>query len=540
MEGNFMHYRGPWADIEIPDLTLYELIFDSLRDDELNRVAFEHPETGLVVSFGELKQAVDSFATWLAARDLGRGDAVAVLLTNRPEYATAFHGTLRSGASVTPVNPAATAREIARQLESTRTRVVVTSTDLAAKACQAAQLAGLGEHAVVVVDGQGGDGTLAWREVLATQAAPPAVDLDPARDVACLPVSSGTSGLPKAVMLSHRNLVANMLQFDTALDSLGQENSLVAFLPFSHIYALTTNMNYGLLRRYPQYTMSGFDARLFLRIVQTRRPTMLFVVPPVASFLARSRAVDEVDWSSVKLVVSGAAPLDQEAGERLQQRMRTRVVQGYGMTELSPVTHLIPLERHDIPLGTIGMPIANVTMRVVDPETGQDVAAPQPGQWSQPGEMWISGPNAMLGYLHESEATDAVRDADGWVHTGDLVSIDHEGTTRVVDRIKELIKRRGFQVAPAEVEALLVQHPGVVDAAVLGVEHHDGDQIPHALLILREGTDRQSTPAQVVQWINEQVAQYKHLGGATAVDALPRSAAGKILRRELPSLLHTR
>ncbi len=531
-----MHYRGPWPDIDIPDVTLYDLIFGGMGPAEGDGIAIDHTETGQLLTLAQVKAGVDAVASWLAAQELREGAVCAIALANCPEYAMAFHGILRAGCVVSPVNTAASAHEVARQLSITGARLVITSADLAGTVTRAMDLAGLPADNVVVV-GACPDGLLAWDEVLRTPVALPTPTITPATDVACLPVSSGTSGLPKAVMLSHRNLVANVLQFSSALPSMGDDNSIVAFLPFSHIYALTTTMNYGLLRRFPLYTMSAFQAHLFLDIVATRRPTIIFVVPPVATFMSRNHAIDSVDWGSVRLVFSGAAPLDQPVGEAIERRLGTRVLQGYGMTELSPVTHVLPMERQDLELSSIGQAVANTTFRVVDPATGHDVSAAAPGTWSEPGELWVSGPQAMLGYLGEQDATAAVRDAEGWVHTGDLVQVDHEGTTRVVDRIKELIKRRGFQVPPAELESHLLAHPDVLAAAVLGIGQSSGDQVPHALLVLREGADPQAAPREVLHWVNEQVAQYKHLGGATVVHQIPLSASGKILRRQLPEVL---
>lgn len=531
-----MEYRGPWDDIDVPDVSLYDLLFGGLDEADGAKVAFDHAETGQVLTFAELKQQVDAVASWLAGRSIGAGDVVAIVLHNRPEYAVAFHGTLRTGAATSPVNPAASAHEMARQLRTTGARIVVTSTEELATVRAAVAMLDQQVESLVVV---GGDepGSVAWAELLATEVDLPEVHLDPATHIACLPVSSGTSGLPKAVMLSHRNLVANMMQFDVALDSMGENNSMLSFLPFSHIYALTTNMNYCLFRRFCQYTMSSFQPGLFASLVTTRRPTLLFVVPPVAGLLVRSHAMRELDWSSVRLVVSGAAPLDGAVGEAVQEMMHTRLVQGYGMTELSPVTHVIPVDRRDIPLDTIGMAIPNVRFRVVDPVTGEDVAPAAPGQWSEPGELWCHGPNTMLGYLGQPEATAEVLVEDGWVRTGDLVVVDEHGTTKVVDRIKELIKRRGYQIPPAEVEALLATHPDVADAAVLGRDRGDGDQVPHALLVLAEGVDPLTAPDHILHWANEQMAAYKRIASSTVVPQLPRSAAGKILRRQLDALV---
>nr|NLI50932.1 4-coumarate--CoA ligase family protein [Propionibacterium sp.] len=536
-----MEYRGPLPDIDVPDVTLYELIFATLTDADADRVAFVDHASGERLTFGRLKAQVDAVATWLAAVGIGPGDVVAVDLPNCLDYGAAFHGVLRAGAAVSPVNATYTAPEIARQLSATGARLLVTHPALLAQAAAGAAQAGLEASAVLVTgtatkaERGAAAGHTAWVDVLATRPTPPALDVDPATHVACLPFSSGTSGLPKPVMLSHRNLVANLLQFDEVLRPVGDDVSLVAVLPYSHIYALTTNLNYALYRRCPQYPLAGFDPATFLAVIATHRPALLFIVPPIAAFLARHPAVAQADLSSLKLIVVGAAPLDRPVGEALQARLGVRVVQGYGMTELSPVTHVIPLDRRDIDLGTIGLAIPNLRFRVVDPATGVDVPPAPPGGESTPGELWCAGPNAMLGYLGHPDS-DAVKDAAGWVHTGDLVTVDHEGVVRVVDRIKELIKRRGFQIAPAELEAVLASHPAVADAAVLGVPSRTpGEEVPHALVVLRPGAA--ATPAELIAHVAAHVARHKRLGGVRFVERIPRSAAGKILRRELPGLL---
>lgn len=538
-----MEYRGPLPDLEIPDVSLYELLFGGLTEADAARTAVHDHASGVTLTMGQVKAQTDAFATWLAAEGIGPGDAVGVLLPNGPDYLAAFHGIARSGAATTPISAANSAPEIARQLAATGARKLVTHRVLLPQAAAGAATAGLAASEVIVAgllpEDLDAAGHTSWDAVLATPADPPEITIDPATHLACLPFSSGTSGMPKPVMLSHRNLVANMLQFNEVLAPVGDDVSLVAFLPYSHIYAMTTNLNYGLYRRAPQYTLAGFDPVQFLTVIATYRPAMLFIVPPVAAFLAKHPAVAQADLSSLKLIVSGAAPLDGRVGEGLQERLGVRVVQGYGMTELSPVTHVIPVDRRDIDLGTIGPAIPNVRFRVVDAATGCDVDQPAAGEVSAPGELWCSGPNAMLGYLGVPRDADAVLDAEGWVHTGDLVTVDGEGVVRIVDRIKELIKRRGMQVAPAELEALLCSHPAVADAAVLGVNSTSagavGEQVPHALVQLRPGAE--ATASELGHWLAERVASYKRLGGVHFVEKVPRSAAGKILRRELPGLL---
>lgn len=539
-------YRGPLPDIDIPDVSLYDLIFGDLSPADADRVALLDHARDHALTYGEVKRQSDVLATWLAAQGIGPGDVVAIHLPNCPEYAVAFHGVARSGAASTPINTHYTAGEIAGMLTATDARLIITAPTLAPVADAAAAEVGLPASAVIVLPGDpdaAADSGLdaeeqpehtAWADVLATDPAPPDVTLDPATHVICLPFSSGTSGLPKPVMLTHRNLVANLLQFHKVLEPLGGDVSLVAFLPYSHIYALTTNLNYGLYCRSPQYTMVGFEPGLFLEIVARRRPAVLFVVPPVAGFLARHPAIEGADLSSVQLIVSGAAPLDGAVGRAVEQRLGLRVVQGYGMTELSPVTHVMPLHAPDMDHGSIGQAIPNVRFRVVDPESGADVEPPTPDAASAPGELWCAGPNAMLGYLGSPDS-DAVKDAEGWVHTGDLVTVDADGVVHVVDRIKELIKRRGMQIAPAELEALLASHPAVADAGVLGVPTRTpGEEVPHAVVQLRAG--QEATASELINWVAERVAQHKRLAGLRFVDVVLRSAAGKILRRRLPEL----
>lgn len=529
-------WRGPLPDIDIPDVSLYDLLFDGLSDEDGALPAVVDHATGAILTFEGVKAQTDAFATWLAARGIGPGDAVGLLLPNCPAYLSAFQGILRSGAAAVPINATYPAPEVARQLGATGARLLVVHPALLESGLGAAQELGF-EASQVIVLGDDPD-HIRWIDVLATPPNPPQIDIDPATHVACLPFSSGTSGLPKPVMISHRNMVADMLQFDEVLKPLEGSRSFVAFLPYSHIYALTTNLNFGLYTRAVQYTMAQFEPMAFLTIIATYHPAILFVVPPVASFLAKHPAVGQIDTSSVKLIVSGAAPLDGTLGDTLESRLGARLVQGYGMTELSPVTHVIHLDATHNDPGSIGNAIPNVRFRVVDPQTGTDVDAPAPGEQSAPGELWCTGPNAMLGYLG-NPASDATLDAAGWVHTGDLVTVDEEGVVTIVGRIKELIKRRGMQIAPAELEALLCSHPAVVDAAVVGVPSRTaGDEIPYALVQLR--VDADATAPEIRAWLAERVAPHKRLGGVHLVGAVPRTASGKIMRGALRALLPAR
>jgi acyl-CoA synthetase (AMP-forming)/AMP-acid ligase II len=232
----------------------------------------------------------------------------------------------------------------------------------------------------------------------------------------------------------------------------------------------------------------------------------------------------------VRAILSGAAPFDEALGRALAQRLDARVRQGYGMTELSPVSHVIPPDRDDISLGSIGVPVANVESKLIDTETGEEIDLPAEGR-SRPGELLVRGPNVMIGYLDRDEATRQTIDADGFLHTGDIASVDSDGVLYIVDRLKELIKYKGYQVAPAELEALLLTHPGIADAAVIGIPHEESGEAPKAFVVRSPGSA--VTEDEVMAFVSEHVAPYKKVRSVEFVEAVPKSSSGKILRKDL-------
>jgi acyl-CoA synthetase (AMP-forming)/AMP-acid ligase II len=296
-------------------------------------------------------------------------------------------------------------------------------------------------------------------------------------------------------------------------------------LPFSHIYGMTVLMNQAIHRRATAVTLPRFDLAQFLGAVAEHRVQRVFVVPPIAVALAKHPAVDGFDLSSVETIHSGAAPLDARLGHAVARRLGCRMLQGYGMTELSPVSHCIPHDRPDTDLGSVGLLLPNVEARVVDPVTGADA------ELGDPGELWCRGPNVMSGYLDDPEATAATLDDDGWLHTGDLARVTADGVFTIVDRLKELIKYKGYQVPPAELEALLLTHDRIADAAVIGVYDAEGEEVPKAYVVVQPGADLSAT--EVTSFVAERVAPYKKVRAVEFVDAIPKSASGKILRKEL-------
>jgi len=330
-------------------------------------------------------------------------------------------------------------------------------------------------------------------------------------------------------MLTHRNLVANVLQAAPII-GVSAHDTVLAVLPFFHIYGMTVLLNLSLSSRARVVTQPRFGLAEFLRIIQDNHCTYVFIAPPVAVVLAKHPLIDQYDLSSVEVVLSGAAPLDEALGRALEDRLGVRVLQGYGMTEMSPISHVIPRGREDISIGSIGLTVSNVQMKIVDTITGHEVAPPDEGL-SEPGELLVRGPNVMVGYLNNPEATEATLDAGGFLHTGDIARIGADGAVWIVGRLKELIKYKGYQVAPAELEALLLTHPAIADAAVIGIPDEDAGEIPKAFVVPQ--SEATLTGAEVIAFVADHIAPHKKIRIVEFVDAIPKSASGKILRKDL-------
>jgi len=441
---------------------------------------------------------------------------VAVMAPNCPEYGIVFHAVALAGGIVTTINPTYTAGEVHHQLVDSGATRLVTVPMFLETATEA--LADTGVKEVYVIGDAEGHASISSvvGSPLADQVP---VDLD---DVVVLPYSSGTTGLSKGVMLTHRNLVSNIEQSLGAI-TISDDDAFVAVLPFFHIYGMQVLMNMGLRAGATIVTMPRFDLEQFLSLHQEHKLTRAFVAPPMVVALAKHPLVDNYDLSALKLVFSGAAPLSAELAAECGARLDCEVVQGYGMTELSPVTHATPMGMFKA--GSVGLTIPSTETRIVDPLSGDDLGV------DQDGEVWVRGPQVMKGYLNNDAATKATIDDDGWLHTGDIGHVDADGHLYVVDRLKELIKYKGFQVPPAELEALLLTHPQVADAAVIGIPDDEAGEIPAAYVVLRP--DQDVSAADIQAFVADKVANYKQVRRVTFVDAVPKSASGKILRRVL-------
>jgi 4-coumarate--CoA ligase len=510
-----MSFASPLPSVTLPEspLTPYVLA----RAGELSgKAAFVDGSSGRVLTYGELDDSVRRQAGGWVESGLSKGDVVAVMAPNCPDYGVLFHAVAFAGGIVTTVNPTYTSSEVHHQLvDSGATRLVTVPVFLETAS---AAIVDTGVKEVYVIGEADGYASISSLAGAARSEQVP-VELD---DVVALPYSSGTTGLSKGVMLTHRNLVSNIEQTLGAI-TMTADDAFVAVLPFFHIYGMQVLMNTGLRAGATIVTMPRFDLEQFLALHQEHKLTCAFVAPPMVVALAKHPVVDNYDLSALRYVLSGAAPLSAELAIECGERLGCEVVQGYGMTELSPVTHATP--RNMFKPGSVGVTVPNTQTRIVDPATGATLGV------DEDGEVWVQGPQVMKGYLNNEAATKATVDDDGWLHTGDIGHVDADGHLYVVDRLKELIKYKGFQVPPAELEALLLTHPQIADAAVIGVPDDEAGEIPAAYVVLRPG--QEVSAADIQAFVADKVASYKQVRRITFVEAVPKSASGKILRRVL-------
>lgn len=351
---------------------------------------------------------------------------------------------------------------------------------------------------------------------------------DPKEQLLVVPFSSGTSGLPKGVMLTHFNVMAEIaiLFGDDKLNLDMKESDVVlALLPFFHIYGMTVILSTVLLSGATAVVMPKFDPTVFLTAVQKHKLTYLPLVPPIVLFLAKHPAIDSIDFSSVRSCLSGAAPLDAELTTAAAKRLNCEVRQGYGMTELSPASH-VTVPGASI-AGSCGQLLPNLEVRIIDPDTGKCLTAGE----DQRGELCVRGPIVMKGYLGNEEATKATIDEEGFLHTGDIAYVSEEGDYYIVDRLKELIKVKGFQVAPAELEGLLLEHESIADAAVVGKPDERAGEVPKAYVVLKPGAEL--TADEVKAFVEAKVSAFKKIAEVEFIAEIPKSSSGKILKRVL-------
>lgn len=521
-----MILRSRFPDVLIPEVSLSEFVFEHAGRWMDSPALIEGP-TGRTVTYRELRALIDHCRGALVARGFARGDVLCLFSPNIPEYAAVFFAVAELGGVNTTANPMYGAAELAKQLKDSDAKILVTAPVLADKALTATKGTGVRE---VVVWGES-EGCTSFASFVASGAtgAKAAHQAEPARDLVALPYSSGTTGLPKGVMLTHRNVVANLAQIDF-IDSTAPGDHLVGVLPFFHIYGMVVVLC-GVLRKGAcVVTMPQFDLEQYLRLTSAYGAKRAYLVPPIALALAKNPIVDTFDLSRLKFVTSGAAPMGRELEESCAARIGCMVKQGYGMTEASPVTHFTPEDPAFARSGSCGLLVPNTECRVVNLETKESVAL------GEHGELLIRGPQVMQGYLNNPDATAQAIDDDGWLHTGDVGYADADGFFYIVDRLKEFIKYKGFQVAPAELEGVLLTHAAVADCAVIPMADAEAGEIPKAFVVTRHDV----TCEELMEYVAGIVASFKKVRSVEFIAKIPKSPSGKILRRELIALERSR
>lgn len=479
-------------------------------------------------TFLDLNTAVDRFASALLAIGIAKGDRVALLSPNSLEFEIAFFGILKAGAVATTINAGYREGEIAHQINSSGANVLIVDQSLTEIASAAREIT-KELNKTIVIKNDSDDPESFWGLIQTSPDLPVRIQINPKEDLAVLPYSSGTTGLTKGVMLTHHNLTSNIRQMGNRVgeDSVIKQGDVVlVHLPLFHIYGMVPIMSCSIAAGATQVVMGRFDMDRFLSLIATHRVSMLYTVPPVALGLTLSPDVKSYDLSSLRLGTVGAAPMSGEMQQRLADGLGFTVVQAYGLTETSPVTNTDFSEPSTIRPGSVGPALPDTEEKVMDLETGTKEL-----KFGEIGELVIRGPQVMKGYYNESGATADVLTDDGWFHTGDIVRMDPDGYVWILDRKKELIKYKGFQVPPAELEGILLEHPAIADAAVIPKPDIEAGEVPKAFVVTKKGNS--ISESDLMKFVAAKVATFKQIREVEFVDSIPKNPSGKLLRRAL-------
>ncbi|MBI4305193.1 MAG: long-chain fatty acid--CoA ligase [Chloroflexi bacterium] len=534
---------GPLGSLAYPKIPLYRFLEDAARRSPRNTALIFF---GQRTSYADLFDEAKRVAAGLTSLGMARGDRVAMMLPNCPQAVAAYYGTLWAGGIAVMLNPLYTARELKLQLQDSGARFLIVLDLLATKALEGVDRTPV-EHVIVTGIRERlpwllgmlyplklklrGSSTrvprhgkvIPYSQLLSAGALESPVSVDPRADVALLQYTGGTTGLPRAAMLTHFNLVANCIQLDAWLPALPEDLTVAGVLPFFHVYGMTTVMNFGVMKGARIILLPRFSIRDVLISIEKYRPQIFPGVPAMYAALNNYPEVGKFDLSSIRWCVSGAAPLAAQVKQTFEKLTGGRLVEGYGLTEASPVTHSNPLDGVQ-KTGSIGLPLPDTEYRIVDLKTGEPVAT------GEAGELIVRGPQVMQGYWNRPEET-ARTLRDGWLHTGDVARVDPEGYVYIVDRIKEMIIVSGYNVYPREVEEVLYQHPAVREAAVIGVPDAIKGEAVKAFVVLKDAV--QCSADEIAEWSKRQLAPYKVPKQVEFVTELPKSLIGKVLRRVL-------
>ena len=547
-------YKSQFGEIDVPNVSFTEYVAAKVGAVDPGKPMLVDGLTGEALTFGEFAPRVAAAANKLrdapAGAPFGAGSTLLIHAPNCREFPIAFHAALALGGVVSTSNPLYTARELAHQITDANASHVLTIGPFRGVVEEAVELAGggatvgvLGEASSIVdlssplVAEEGGglhafdDYSLegASRTAIGGEPIPGTANFHANLTLAALPYSSGTTGLSKGVMLTHGNLVANLAQTTAMVERARPDlctptDTLLGLLPMFHIYGMITILHFSMINGNTLVTLPNFEPESFLKTIATYKVSVAHLVPPLILFLAKHPAVQPEMIASLRCIMSGAAPLDEHTQREAAERIGAAVLQGYGMTETSPVLTMDDGDHYGsagklIPSTEAALVVADGDAKFRDAEIGEE------------GELWFKGPQVMPGYLNRPDANADTLTDDGFVKTGDVGKIDAAGNLFIVDRVKELIKVKGLQVAPAELEGLLLKHPDVADAAVVGEPDERAGERPHAFVVLK--ADKAPDAIALTNFVAEQVAPYKQIAAVTFVDEVPKSASGKILRRVL-------
>ncbi|KAF8847859.1 acetyl-CoA synthetase-like protein [Acephala macrosclerotiorum] len=541
-----MPTESSYPKLEVPDVDLWTFLFER-KDREFpdDKLIYIDPDTKRSYTYAQVRSTALDFGKGLKALwEWKKGDVLGLYSPNCIDTPALMWGTLWAGGILSPANPGYTADELAFQLKDSGAKALATQKPFLKTAQEACKKVGIPEDRIILIGDERDDtakfryftnvrnisGTMRFRKA----------KIDPKKDLAFLVYSSGTTGHPKGVMLSHTNIVANsmMLKVGEAGNLSwkggkdGQGDKLMAFLPFFHIYGLTCLIHQAIYSGLTLIVMPKFDLEKFCSHIQEYRITFAYVVPPIILLLGKSPVVDKYDLSSIRMLNSGAAPLTKDLVEAVYNRLKIPIKQGYGLSETSPTTHTQPWETWRTHIGSVGRLLPNQSAKYMSPEEKEVPAG-------ETGELWLKGPNVFLGYLNNLEGTKNALTDDGYFKTGDVGHQDKDGNFFITDRVKELIKYKGFQVPPAELEGILITHPDVDDVAVIGIQDHEqATEVPRAYVVPKKGVEGdKETEKRIVDWLAQKVASHKKLrGGVRFVDGVPKSVSGKILRRVLKEM----
>jgi len=538
-----MPTESSYPELDIPNIDLWAFLFE--RKDKPypdNKVIYTDPDSSRSYTYAQTRETAINFGKGLKAQwSWKKGDVLALYTPNCIDTPAITWGTHWAGGVLSPANPGYTVDELAFQLKDSGAKALVTQKAFLKQALEAAKKAGIESDRVILMGDERDETSRIKHFTLIVNLSGASryrrAKIDPKKDLAFLVYSSGTTGHPKGVMLSHENIVANTmmikvgeggnLQWKGGAD--GRGDKILAFLPFFHIYGLTCLIHQSMYSGLELIVMPKFELERFCQHIQDHKITFAYVVPPVVLLLGKSPIVDKYDLSTLRMLNSGAAPLTKDLVDAVYNRLKVPIKQGYGLSETSPTTHTQPWQDWNVTIGSVGRLLPSQTAKYMN-ASEQEVPA------GQTGELWIKGPNVFKGYLNNPEGTKNALTSDGYFKTGDVGHQDAKGNFYITDRVKELIKYKGFQVPPAELEGLLLGNEEVDDVAVIGIyEENQATEIPRAYVVPKKGV--QATPEtsrKIVDWLNAKVASHKRLrGGVRFVDEIPKSASGKILRRVL-------